>query len=87
MGAPIKGLRLPEKLPEWFSIMPDDAMLGYRELSGLLLCDRQTIRARRKDGRFPKHDKISNTLRGGRMGLSLWKKSTIINFFTGKQNG
>ncbi len=87
MGAPIKELKLPEKFPEWFALMPEDAMLGYRELSSLLLCDRNTIRARRKDGRFPEHDKFSCLYRDSRLGTSLWKKSTIINFFEGKQNG
>lgn len=39
MGRPIRELKLPGNLPEWFRIMPDDAMLGYKEISSLLLCD------------------------------------------------
>lgn len=87
MGAPIKELKLPEKLPEWFAIMPDDAMLGYNEIGSLLSCDRSTVRKWRQAGKFPGADKYSRLYRTKGMGKSLWKKSTIINFFEGKQNG
>lgn len=87
MGRPIKELRLPEELPEWFKIMPEDALLGYRELSNLLLCDTKTIRRKRDDGKFPGADKFSSLYRTEGIGKSLWKKSTIIKHFEGKQNG
>lgn len=87
MGAPIKELKLPEKLPEWFAIMPDDAMLGYNEIGSLLSCDRSTVRKWKQAGKFPEADMFSGFFRASMTGKSLWKKSTIIKHFEGKQNG
>ncbi len=87
MGGPSKDLKLPEKLPEWFALMPEDAMLGYNEIGSLLSCDRSTVSNRKRAGKFPEADKFSRLYRTKGMGKSLWKKSTIINFFEGKQNG
>lgn len=87
MGRPSKELKLPEKLPEWFAIMPDDAMLGYNEIGSLLSCDRSTVQKWKQAGKFPEPDMFSGFFRASMTGKSLGKKSTIIRHFEGKHNG
>lgn len=87
MGAPIKELKLPEKLPEWFALMPEDAMLNSTDIGHLLGVDRKTVHNRLSTGKLPPRDKASGVFRAPKMPISLWKKSTIINFFESKQNG
>ncbi len=87
MGRPSKDLKLPEKLPEWFALMPEDAMLNSADIGRLLGVDRKTVRNRLSTGKLPPRDRASGGFRAPKMPISLWKKSTIINFFEGKQNG
>lgn len=87
MGRPTKELKLPEKLPEWFAIMPEEATLNSTDLGHLLGVDRRTVWSRLSSGKLPPRDKTSGVFRSPKMPVSLWKKSTIIKFFEGKQNG
>lgn len=87
MGRPSKDLKLPEKLPEWFALMPEDAMLNSADIGRLLGVYRKTVHNRRSTGKLPPRDRASGGFRAPKMPISLWKKSTIIKFFEGKQNG
>ena len=94
MGRPIKELRLPEKLPEWFKIMPDDATLSSLDLGHLLGVCRKTVVGRVEAGHLPRPDIVNGKVRIERWpGIFTaskavqWKKSTIIKHFEGKQNG
>ncbi len=87
MGAPIKELKLPEKLPEWFVIMPGDATLTVSDLTRLLGVSVSFIHRAMADRHLlpPPDYKMNNSFKIKT--VNHWKKSTIINFFEDRRNG